>query len=74
MENLTINSSLAAAHSNRGSLGQAQLARTMARLLAGPCQRAHLALCRGQSGTVASSLPAKRRRKPKAFQGGTVTR
>jgi hypothetical protein len=66
---------LAVAHSYKGSLGQAQLARATARPLAGPCQwtrpararRAVTTCGRGQSGTMVSSSPAKRQRKLRAF-------
>jgi hypothetical protein len=71
MKNLSIHSGLATAHSYRGSLGQAQLARP----LVGPCQRARPTGARradtkrgrSQSGTMVSLSSAKGRWKPGAF-------
>jgi hypothetical protein len=81
MKNFTIHSGLAVAHSYRGSLGQGQLARPTARPLVGPCQRARPTRARcavttcggGRSGTMVSSSPAKRWRRPRVFWGEMVT-
>jgi hypothetical protein len=82
-ENLTIHLGIAAAYSYRGTLGQAQLARSTARPLAAPChwgtaQRVHDVERHGvvtaSAPIVASSPPTEHRLNLEDFLGETVTK
>jgi hypothetical protein len=73
MENSIFHMGITTAHSYRGSLGQAQLARPMAKPLAGPCpwgtaQRVHGTEWHGEAmasaPNMASSPPTERWQKP----------
>jgi hypothetical protein len=73
MENSTIHSGLAAAHSYRGSLGQSQLDRPTARPLASPCHWAQPSVCmarsRSQSGHRCELTNGSMTAEPRSFLG-----